>query len=231
MNYDYDNDYSENYRDITADLAIKLSEEDALYGRKLASAECSRQHEGEFGLGDYYLTNPESFLTALRCLPDEPAELIARYWLLGWSQEKIGHYLGVPQSKMSKRIRDASRALAATIAFGGPPSLTVISEVLRPLGREFQIVRAAGGKKTKPMALPLVLSEYGQLHSYTAVAEKHGLDRIAVRRHIRSTAELLDQSTDRQAVMVGAWLLLLVRRSSTEGTGYRKRRNATAPAA
>lgn len=218
------------FNDLTEPAALRLSLDDQLHGRGLASAECVLAAFVPFGLLDYYYAQPERFTSAVRALPDEPAETLAWYFVLGWTQEKIGRLLGIPQTKASQRVRAAERAFAAVLALGGRPTAEHFAAVLKPLGREFLLVKGADHRR-RPMLLPMVLAEYSELHSYRAVAERHRLDRVDVRRQIRDVTKLLNSSRDRQAAMLGAWLHLLVTRSSTEGSGYAPRRRRMSRAA
>lgn len=217
---------SSDYTTRAAVTAWRTNPDACLRGDNTRSAEVSLAGSGDYYSVDYWHDSPERWAEIVRLLPVDAADLLLRYRILGLTQTEIAELLSIPQTKVSERIRVAEAAFVALLGFGGLPPEPVVDDILRPLGREYQLFRDRSGKKV-PVRMAAVIREYGETHSFVAIASEHRISRVDVRRHLRRlTQQLLGRRDlhlrpksnarivgDRRAPMLGAWLALLLARS------------------
>jgi hypothetical protein len=204
--------------DVTRLVALRISPEEALRGHALASAEASMAGGGDYGMGDALRDLPDLWVDSIRHLPPEARWIAVRYWVLGETQEQIGSDLGIPQTKISRRIAQAARAMAALIGLGGhPPDAGQYDEALRKVGRDCQVLRTRVG--IAPVRIASIALRYQETRDFVAAGNERGVSGADARRVLRAAADDLRGSPSRKAQMVGAWLDVLLTRACTRFGG------------
>lgn len=173
---------------------------------------------GDYGIADALRDMPDAWIDSIRHLPDEAQWIAVRYWVLGETQEKIGSDMGIPQTKISRRIEQAARAMAALIGLGGhPPDAQQYEEALRKIGRDCQAMRTRNGRA--PVRVAPIAIRYQETRDFTEAGRARGVSGADARRVLRAAADELRGSSSRKAQMVGAWLDVLLARASTRMPG------------
>lgn len=196
---------------ITSARAMLLSEEEALQGLGMLSAET----QGSEGSDSFYTFCAERFpewLAVIRRLTPEQQELLLSYYVVGRTQTVLGPLFGCTQTIASYRLRLAVKVAGCFLMWGGAPTVEHMHEVLAKTEWENKL----------KIPLSQLIADYAYCRSFAQIALRYGIHRPDIRRTMsRCSKEFLDDTTPRspEQVALGAYILSLVDRASFEAVG------------
>lgn len=153
---------------IVAKHSATLSDEDALKGETLISAE-SDSSQQQADLLIFCDQQPEAFFKLLRHLSPTAQEQIVSYYILAATQNRLAPLWCSTQTLLSCLLRRATKTFCAALVFGEGISQDQIREVLEEAGLEEQLVRGSNDAV-------LIERAVGQLHPVRLPAFPPALD-------------------------------------------------------
>jgi hypothetical protein len=198
---------------ITAERALLVDPEEALRADCLISIETQAEFEGQteevfvrenFPLFQRYIAN----------LSAQDQDLLLSYFVLHRSQTALGYIFRITQTEVSSTIRLAMKRLCFVILFDKPQAHK-LRTILERHNLEHPQWKAA--KKSKPQVpLSEVIEHFDQTRNFHKTADRYGINRPEVRKHISRAAKTLLQSSQSQAQALGAYLYQFVHRFNSK---------------
>jgi hypothetical protein len=177
----------------------------------------------EAGVFTYLTENFASFLRHVRLLAPRDQELLLAYYCLEKRQEDIAPLFGTTQTMASWGLRQAVRAAAAVMLWGGQaPTADQMEPILRAASLDRAPLRQGG-----TVALAEVAEEYQRCRSFAETARRFGMWRPDVRRTMSKAAEALRREgspPDQQAL--GAWIARLIEKAHPSRRGLTEKERA-----
>jgi hypothetical protein len=200
---------------ICASRAMLLTDEEALEGQTLLSAESDPKKKEDQKILTYIQENFPMFLKILRLLKKEDQELLLSYYLLSKTQNTLAIIHRSTQTVCSFRIRMAVKVLCAFILYGEEFTEGKMKDVL---------VQAKLEHSIKSVPLSTIIDLYIKTRSFQRVAEIHKLHRPDIRRAMSRSSKQLLESKDPEEKALGAFIHSLIDKANPSGTGFSKRK-------
>jgi hypothetical protein len=200
---------------ITAARALLLTDQEALEGQTLLSAESDPRKKEDQRTLTYIQENFPMFLKILRLLKKEDQELLLSYYTISKTQNTLAIIHRSTQTVCSFRIRMAVKVLCAFILFDGEVTEEKMHKVLALAGLEDSI---------KGVPLSTIIDLYIKTRSFQRVAEIHKLHRPHIRRAMSRASKQLLESRNPEEKALGAFIYSVIDKANPSGTGYSKRK-------